>query len=194
MTVLPNVAHTHDMSPLLMGVTECIQLSLLKTRAPCLFEENRNASMGWGKLRLSDIPINTVGILLHSSGNPCKHPSSPPRDFLIGCDYHLLPLRLYPPLAMWLNSLAGKFATGSETEQKMFISLENTRISRTRQLLQTAGPCWMTVCNLAMRAPTHQQSQPLSLATAFLFISWAPGQLPDGVLRKEIFIFLHLPN
>lgn len=89
------------------AVTECVPLSLLKTRAPCLFTENRNASMGWGKLRLSDVPINTVGILLHSSGNPCKHPSSPPRDFLIDCDYHLFPLRLYPPLG-YVIELTGR--------------------------------------------------------------------------------------
>lgn len=98
---------------------------------------------------------------------------------------------------MWLNSLAGKFATGSETEQKMFISLENTWRSRASQqsvFLQTAGPCWMTVSNSAMRAPTHQQSQPLSLVTASF--SSSPGHLDSSQTEslKRKYSFSYFPQ
>lgn len=64
------------------AVTECTQLSLLKMRAPCLLEESSNASMGWGKLRLSDVPIillafcctpQTIPVNAHAQENIHHH-------------------------------------------------------------------------------------------------------------------------
>lgn len=129
-------------------VTECIQLSLLKTRAPCLFEKNSNASMGWGKLRLSNVPIILLAFCYSPQAIPVNadawanihhhHPGTLDWLWLLFIPF----VSFFSPWLCWLNSLAGKFATGSATEQKMFIHLENTWISRARQQSMLLANNW----------------------------------------------------